>query len=168
LNAQFHVNAERPWLVAYFLKSEQRTIRDDGIETFSFEVKNVGRTPAIVKEWAARVVFNIDAVPLPDEPDYGERDWLFSERILVPGETLRFQAHWYEWKDGRYHTLYQTEDVEAIDMLVGFGRIKYRDTIDGTKEYICGFCDCSTIGGRLLFGNWSQWTDSPKGYAKST
>lgn len=168
LNAQALITAERPWLVAYFIRTEEGTIPDDGIATFSWEVKNVGRTPAVVKEWAARVVFNIDAEPLPDEPDYGDPDPLFSERILVPGGTLRFQAYWYERKDGKYRRLRQTTEVKAVDLLVGFGCVKYRDTFDGTKEYISGFCDSSTIGGRLIFGDWSQWTDSPEGYAKST
>ena len=168
LNAQALITAERPWLVAHFIATEKRTIPEDGFAAFQWEVKNVGRTPAIVKEWAARVVFNTDFVPLPDKPDYGNPDWLFSERILVPGGTLRFWADWYEWKDGKYQRLSQPTGSNALDLLVGFGYVKYRDTFGGTKEYISGFCDCSSIGGRLLSGDWSQWTDSPDGYAKST
>ena len=168
LNTQALITSERPWLVAYFVRTEETTVPDDGIATFQWEVKNVGRTPAVVKEWAARVVFNIDTEPLPDHPDYGDPDWLFSERILVPGGTLRFQAYCYEWKDGKYRRLCQPDGSQAVDLLVGFGYVKYRDTFNGVKEYISGFCDTSTIGGKLLFGNWSQWTDSPAGYAKST
>jgi hypothetical protein len=168
LNTQALITSERPWLVAYFIRTEETTVPDDGIATFEWEVKNVGRTPAAVKEFAARVVFNIDTEPLPDHPDYGDPDWLFSERILVPGGTLRFQAYWYEWKDGKYRRLCQPDGSQAVDLLVGFGYVKYRDTFDGVREYISGFCDTSTIGGKLLFGNWSQWTDAPAGYAKST
>jgi hypothetical protein len=168
LNAQALIAAERPWLEANFIATEQKTIPDNGTVYFYWDVKNVGRTPAVVKEFAARVAFNIDAVPLPDEPDYGDPDPLFAERILVPGGTLRFGAHWYEWKDGRYSQLYQTEDVKMVDVLVGFGCIRYGDTFDTSNEHITRFCDSSTIGHRLVFGDWSPWTEAPPEYTQCT
>jgi hypothetical protein len=168
LNAQALITAERPWLVAYFTKSQEETIPESGHLRFNWEVKNVGRTPARLTFAAGRVVFNIDAVPLPDMPDYGESDYYFTERTLVPGGTFRYLSHWYEWKDGRYRQLYQTDDVKAVDLLIGFGCVKYRDTFGSGKEYVTCFSDSSVIGGRSIFEPFSPWMEAPAEYTKCT
>ncbi|MGA9671117.1 MAG: hypothetical protein WBQ94_18045 [Terracidiphilus sp.] len=168
MNAQARITAERPWLVAYFTKSQADTIPENGHLRFNWEVKNVGRTPAILTFAAARVVFNLDAEPLPEVPDYGEPDYYFTQRVLVPGAAIRFLAHWYERKDGRYRQLYQTEDVEAIDLIVGFGCVKYQDTFNSGKEYISCFSDSSMIGRRSILGPFSLWMEAPGEYTRCT
>lgn len=168
LNAQALIDAERPWLVANFTKSQEETIPEKGFLRFNWEVKNVGRTPARLTFAAARVVFNIDKEPLPDAPDYGEPDYTFTERTLVPGGTLAFLSHWYERKDGKYRRLYQTEDVTALDLLVGFGCVKYQDTFGSGKEYITRFCDTSFIGWRDVSKPFSPWMDAPAEYTDCT
>jgi hypothetical protein len=168
LNAQALSTAERPWLVAYFTKAQDEKIPENGSLRFDWEVKNVGRTPAKLTFAAARVVFNIDKEPLPDTPDYGEPDYFFTERVLVPGGTIAFLSHWYERKDGKYRRLYQTEDLNVIDLLVGFGCVKYRDTFNSGKEYVTCFCDESTLAGMDVSDTFSPWMDAPSEYTDCT
>jgi hypothetical protein len=153
--------------LAYVVSGKDRVIPEDGKVRFLWEIKNVGRTPAVVTEAAARFVFNTDAVPLPDVPDYGWGEPQ-DERILVPGGTLTFCADWYEWKEGRYQQLYQIADVRPVDVIVGFGYVKYRDTISGTDERISRFCDGAIIGGRKINGKFTAWGSAPAEYTKCT
>jgi hypothetical protein len=168
LNAQALIDAERPWIVAYFTKSQEDTIPENGNLRFLWEIKNVGRTPARLTYAAARVVFNIDAVPLPDVPDYGEPDYFFTERILVPGGTLEFLSHWYRLEDGKYRRLYQIEDVKTLDLLIGFGCVKYLDTFNSGKEYVTRFSDSAMIGGRDVSEPFSPWMEAPAKYTECT
>jgi hypothetical protein len=168
LNAQALITAERPWLVANFTKSQEDTIPESGSLRFCWEVRNVGRTPAKLTFAAARVVFNLDAEPLPDVPDYGEPDYHFTQRVLVPGATLAFLAYWYERKDGKYRRLYQTEDVEALDLIVGFGCVRYRDTFNSGKEYVSCFSDTTYINGKRIPEPFSPWMDAPAEYTECT
>jgi len=167
-NAQAMITAERPWIVAGFTKSQEETVPKEGWVRFNWEVKNVGRTPARLTFAAARVVFNVDKEPLPDIPDYGEPEYYFTERVIVPGATLAFLSHWYERKGGKYRRLYQTEDLNVVDLLVGFGCVTYRDTFNSGREYVTRFCDESTITGMDVSDPFSPWMDAPSEYTDCT
>lgn len=169
LNAQALITAERPWLVAYFKEIDNPDIPTDGNLRLAWEVRNVGRTPAKLVEAAARLVFNLDTVPLPDQPDYGLPDTL-DDRILVPGGTLSFSANWYELENGRYVQLYENKLSEAsiLDLLVGFGYVKYRDTFGGTEDHITRFSDSAFINRAAIIGKISPWVSAPAEYTKCT
>lgn len=153
---------------------------------FLCEIKNLGKTPAILIDAAARAVFNTDSVALPDMPDYGHADPL-KQRMLVPGATYFFWA-WadgYEWKDGIWFPLEKTGSGKMPDLLVGFGCIRYRDMFGKTEEHFTRFCDCAETGwkaDRMMYPNsptpparavrvngpFSPWDSAPSNYTECT
>jgi hypothetical protein len=165
LNAQYLVNSERPWLLAYATGAESENASEDGKPPrLEWEVKNVGKTPARLVESAARFVFNLDEEPLPD----GEAE-SHNGRILVPGGTLKFKSHWYTMKDGKYRRLFDAPPITALDLLCGFGFVKYRDTFDQESEYISSFCDSCFIGPGYVSGDFSpSLLDEDPAYTKCT
>jgi hypothetical protein len=168
LNAQAMITAERPWLVAHLKQFEEETIPESGRLRLSWEVKNVGKTPAKLIEADAVAVFNLDAVPLPDVPIYGYFPETLENRMLVPGDTYSFWAHWYELKDGRYIRLEKQNIGPRADLMVVFGYVKYRDTFDSTKEHISRFCDCTFISGSKVGGHVTNWDSAPAEYTECT
>ena len=168
LNAQAVINAERPWLVAHLKEFKEAPIPNDGRLRLAWEVKNVGKTPAKLIEADAVAVFNLDAVPLPDVPIYGYFPETLENRMLVPGDTYSFWAHWYELKEGRYIRLEKQNIGPRADLLVVFGYVKYRDTFDSTKEHVSRFCDCTFISGSKVGGHVSAWDSAPAEYTECT
>jgi hypothetical protein len=168
LNAQAVINTERPWLIAHLKQFKEETIPEDGRLRLAWEVKNVGKTPAKLIEADAVAVFNLDAVPLPDVPIYGYFPETLENRILVPGDTYSFWAHWYELKEGRYICLEKQNIGPCADLLVVFGYVKYRDTFDSTKEHISRFCDCTFISGSKVGGHVTNWDSAPAEYTECT
>ncbi len=168
LNAQAVINTERPWLIAHLKQITEEMIPADGRLRLAWEVKNVGKTPAKLIEADAVAVFNLDAVPLPDVPIYGYFPETLENRILVPGDTYSFWAHWYELKDGRYIRLEKQNIGPRADLMVVFGYVKYRDTFDSTNEHISRFCDCTFISGSKVGGHVTNWDSAPVQYTECT
>ena len=150
MNAQALIASERPWLVGRFIQNGSEEFTETKRLEFRCEIKNAGETPAILIDAAARAVFKTDAMPLPDEPDFGHAGSL-NQRILLPGATYFFwvQAEGYEWKDGRF-LLEKNESGKVLDnIMVGFGCVRYRDTFGDTAEHFTRFCDYATTGSKL-------------------
>ena len=166
-NAQAVITSERAWLVVRLKEINKQEIPKDGDMRFGWEIENVGKTPAKLIEAGARAMFDLDANPLPETPNYGFPD-TFSERILVPGAKLTLWACWFKLENGIYHDLRQTEPVKIADLLVCFGYVKYRDMFDGTEEHISCFCDGAFIAGRTVGGPVTPWDFAPSGYTKCT
>lgn len=186
LNAQSLITSERPWLVGHFTQNGSVEFWESTPMKFLCEIKNEGKTPAILIDAAARAVFNTDGVPLPDEPDYGHADPL-NQRMLLPGATYSFwvRAEGYEWKDGRWFPLEKTESGGMLDIImVGFGCVRYRDTFGETEEHFTRLCDYATIGSKagILYdkspmaparvvqvnGPFSPWDSAPPKYTECT
>ena len=192
LNAQAVITSERPWLAVRFIQEQSMRFEEQMAVNFFCEIKNEGKTPAILIDVVARVVFNANLVPLPDEPIYGVVK-LLNQRMLVPGATYSISIRYRSvgenegivWRDGRPYQLDGKASANELDLLVGFGCVRYRDVFNESEEHYTRFCDHTTIGSsvyRVLYDKssmppshevlvnspFSSWDSAPPKYTECT
>ena len=102
LNAQAVINAERPWIVVIV----EPVVGPMG--GFNVNIKNKGRTPAIIRGhyMGCAAVENIDK--LPQKAPFGKGS-MVQDRLVMPDETV-----WVRWFDSRIFKQFLGEDFRFL------------------------------------------------------
>jgi hypothetical protein len=156
---QIMADSERPWIVAHMEQANRSCLLDNGNVRFTWTVKNVGKSPAKLIESGAMV--SLDTIgPSVDQIHYKMES--LDERILVPGDSAQFFAFWSIIENGRIRTQVGKTLEEFNDLVMFYGRIRYRGAIDPSDIYETRFSETSSITGGVCDGFEPSWPVAPE------
>jgi hypothetical protein len=151
LQTEAVINAERAWISVlpynwspeFFPKLEKDDPTPEGpmgkwpiSHLFQAQIKNVGRTPAMIKEMAIRYIrTSVHPSKLP-EPEYGELDT--EEHILIPNDEMLGTVTLMP--DRGVLTKAQVRDItEGREFLYAYGIVRYMDVYKFPHETRFGY-----------------------------
>lgn len=135
--ANHMVAAERAWLLISAEKSNQKWSED---RSFYWTIKNVGRTPARLIATQARCEIMESLGDPPPTPEYDPPIPL-NERILAPGDSMRFKTFWgaRDKERGCFGVFAQSSEPLDGFYLLAWGHVQYLNLFGDTCE--SRFCD---------------------------
>ena len=164
LQAEHMIASERAWLTITFVSQEDSFVPRNGVAELFWEVKNAGNTPARLLESDARFQVMGDE-ELPEVPDYPTATPL-NERMLVPGDSIRFFSRWEERQDGVYKRFLLPPDSDKILLINGFAYVRYFSVFGDVCE--TRSCDSTWVNTRQFRGAFSPNIEAPAAYNKCT
>ena len=164
MQAKHMIASERAWLAISFVSQEDKFVPRNGIAELFWEAKNVGNTPARLLESEARFQVMGDE-ELSEIPDYPKATPL-NERVLVPGDSIRFVTRWEERKDGAYRRFELPPDSDNILLINGFAYVRYLNVFGEVCE--TRSCDSTWVNTRQFRGAFSPNIDAPAAYNRCT
>lgn len=151
---QAMIDSERPWVIAHMEQSKGPCLLDNGNVRFTWTVKNVGKSPAKLIEAGAMVSLDTLGPPL-DQIEYKMES--LDERILFPGDSVPFFVFWSKVENGQIRTRLGKPLEDFNDLVMVFGRIRYRGAVNTPGIYETRFSESSTVINGVCDGFEHHW-----------
>jgi hypothetical protein len=137
-NADILIASERAWMSIKADMKDYNPVYNR--HRFYWQIKNTGKSVAVLISTDARCVVWNGYDTLPETPEFGDTEIKLNGRILAPNEPYQSHGYFEDWKNGTYsiHDInVPLEPGPNTLYLLVFGRIKIPDSRSGLRIELC-------------------------------